>query len=65
MKVLINIYSCINLAPNIYVGAGLIILEGIQTLIDIPIFIVCIPIAILTPYRIKYLINDFTSKPAD
>eukprot|EP00347_Sterkiella_histriomuscorum_P012885 403366845 len=52
-------------AQNIYVGAGLIIIESLQTLLDIPFFILVIPISLLTPYRIKYLWRDFKEIPAD
>ena len=60
-----NILIFIVSADNIYIKAGLIILEGFQTLIDIPIFLLCIPILILTPYRAKYLKKDFSEKKAD
>lgn len=39
-------------------GAGLIIIESIQTLIDLPLLLLVIPIAILTPYRIGYVKRD-------
>ena len=49
------------IAPNVYVGAGLIIIESIQTLIDLPILLLVIPIALLTPYRISYVKRDLTT----
>ncbi len=48
-----------------YVGAGLIIIESVQTLLDLPILLLILPIALLTPYRIPYVIRDLKTMEAD
>ena len=54
------------LATSIYVGAALIILEGLQTLFDLPFLALLVPIVcVLTPYKILYLYKDLKTKPAD
>ena len=53
-------------APNIYVGAALIVLEGLQTIVDVIIFLICLPlIIVLTPYRIGYLRDMFKNEKVD
>jgi hypothetical protein len=54
-------------ASSIYVSAIYIVIEGLQTLLDLVIFFICIPpIVILTPYKLKYLRDDFKStKPEE
>lgn len=50
---------------SIYDKACQIIIEGIQTLLDLFLFLLIIPpVLVFTPYKFKYLANDFkTHKP--
>lgn len=57
--------TLICIAKNIYVGAALICLEGVQTLIDLPFIVLTLPIFIIQPHKINYIINDFKTKTAD
>ena len=52
-------------AKSIYTGAAVIIVEGIQTLIDIPFIILTLPVFVITPYKSKLIISDFKTKRAD
>lgn len=50
---------------NKFVRAGFVVVEGVQTLIDIPIMIMVIPTFIIAPYRIKVTLNKFKTLSAD
>jgi hypothetical protein len=50
-------------AKNIYVGAGLIIFQGFNTLLDVPILLLSVlVVGVITPYRIPDLRREIKTK---